>query len=254
MDVTGAIKSLLKRPAKAVKRFNSWSYLRHTQRRQEHLATLGLDLAGKRVLEVGAGIGDHTTFFLDRGCRVVTSDGRADNCDVMRDRFKGRGDVDVRLIDLDQPAITGLRDDERFEIVYCYGTLYHLARPAEALAWLAARCTNLFLLELCVSYGEDEAINLVKEVQHSHSQAVSGTGCRPTRPWVMNRLKDHLPHVYATRTQPWHPEFPTDWTAKPAARQANGEELLTRAVFVAARAPLTSPALSSELLMQQTRA
>jgi len=54
--------------------FLSYHYQRHNQRRLEHLASLGLDIAGCTVLEVGAGIGDHTSFFLDRGCEVVTSD------------------------------------------------------------------------------------------------------------------------------------------------------------------------------------
>src|ERR1700682_5619401 len=55
----------------AEQHFHSSSYLRHNASRQEHLATLGLDLNNKSVLEVGAGIGDHTTFFLDRGCEVL---------------------------------------------------------------------------------------------------------------------------------------------------------------------------------------
>src|SRR5207344_1132901 len=45
--------------------------------RQQHLASLGLDLAGKNVLEVGAGIGLHTPFFLERGCDVTVTDGRS---------------------------------------------------------------------------------------------------------------------------------------------------------------------------------
>jgi hypothetical protein len=50
--------------------FHSAHYQRHNQRRQEHLASLGLDISGATVLEVGAGIGDHTSFFLDRGCQI----------------------------------------------------------------------------------------------------------------------------------------------------------------------------------------
>ena len=46
------------------------------QARQRHLAALGLDLAGKRVLEVGAGVGLHTQFFEALGCSVLTTDGR----------------------------------------------------------------------------------------------------------------------------------------------------------------------------------
>ena len=113
--------------------FHSLHYLRHNQRRQEHLATLGLDMPGKSVLEVGAGLGDHTSFFLDRGCRVVTSDARPSNLEKLRQRFAAEKNVSVRQIDLDQAVLSGLGDDESFDIVYCYGLLYHLSRPAEAL-------------------------------------------------------------------------------------------------------------------------
>src|SRR5579863_6438912 len=67
--------------------FRSSSYLRHNQRTQEHLASLGLPLAGKTVLEAGAGIGDHSTFFLDRGCPMVISDGRPANVRYLKKRF-----------------------------------------------------------------------------------------------------------------------------------------------------------------------
>ena len=49
--------------------------LRINRVRQEHLASLGLELHGKSVLEVGAGIGLHTDFFEERGCDVLSTDG-----------------------------------------------------------------------------------------------------------------------------------------------------------------------------------
>jgi hypothetical protein len=48
-------------------------------RRREHLAGLGLPIAGRDVLEVGAGIGDLTSFFLDRGCSVASIEPRPEN-------------------------------------------------------------------------------------------------------------------------------------------------------------------------------
>ncbi len=228
----------LRRPASA---FQSPAYLRHTQRRQEHLATLGLPLAARSVLEVGAGIGDHTSFFLDRGCTVVVTEARPRNIRALQRRLP---DVEVRQLDLDAPPAAF---DVSAEVTYCYGTLYHLGRPAEALEFMAAHTTELLLLETCVSPGEGDDVNLVDEPRAKLSQSVHGRGCRPTRPWVWNRLSASFEHVYATRTQPWHEEFPLDWTGDVGPG-------LTRSVFVASRRPLETTALLDHLPMQQERA
>jgi Methyltransferase domain len=227
----------------ALEEFHSYHYLRHDQRRQEHLATLGLDLADRTVLEVGAGIGDHTSFFLDRGCTVTTSDAREENLELLRRRLP---DCRVWKLDLDAPQAP----DERFDIVYSYGLLYHLSRPAEALAFMAERCDALLLLETCVSFGDALAVNLVQEDVTNPSQAFEGTGCRPTRPWIVDQLRRHFEHVYVTQTQPWHEEFPLDWdvTAVPPP------PALTRSVIVASRQALDLPSLTTEIPMRQTRA
>jgi 2-polyprenyl-3-methyl-5-hydroxy-6-metoxy-1,4-benzoquinol methylase len=92
--------------------------------RLRHLASLGLDLRGKRVLEVGAGIGLHTEFFEHLGCTVISTDGRPGNVQELCRRYPWR---DARVFDLDAPKVPeGLG---RFDIVYCYGTLHHLQRP-----------------------------------------------------------------------------------------------------------------------------
>ena len=52
--------------------FHSWHYLRHNARRLEHLASLQIPIRGKSVLEIGAGIGDHSSYYLDRGCTVTS--------------------------------------------------------------------------------------------------------------------------------------------------------------------------------------
>ena len=55
--------------------FSSEHYETHNRARLRHLASLGLELSG-RVLEVGSGPGDHTAFYLERGCSVVSIDAR----------------------------------------------------------------------------------------------------------------------------------------------------------------------------------
>lgn len=216
--------------------FHSDHYLRHNARRLEHLASLHLPISGKSVLEVGAGIGDHTGFYLDRGCRVTVTEARPDNLQILRTKFS-----DVRELDLEAPLLDG----GPFDICHCYGLLYHLSNPDVAIAFMAEKTNGMFLLETCISFGDDMSINRVAEHKMSPSQAFSGTGCRPTRPWLFNELKKHFPHVYTTVTQPAHEEFPSDWT-----RPKDG---LARAVFVAARQPLQNELLSETLPIMQPK-
>lgn len=225
-----------------IESFHSDHYLRHNQRRLEHLASLGLNLTAQTVLEVGAGIGDHTSFFLDRQCQVTSTEGRLENLTILQQRYP---DLPVRHLDLNEP---NPEFNGKFDIVYCYGLLYHLHQPENGIAFMATHCQHLLLLETCVSFGEDESVNPCSEPADSPTQSVSGQGCRPTRCWILNRLKQHFPYVYFPTTQPNHEEFPLDWT-NPSTNITG----LTRAVFVASRQPLNNPLLTQEIPLQQQR-
>jgi hypothetical protein len=217
-------------------------YIRHNQRRLEHLASLGLPIAGKTVLEVGAGIGDHTSFFVDRGCQLCVTEPRSSCVAVIKSRYPS---LTVLQLDLDDPDP---HFGNRFDIVYAYGLLYHLRKPSEAIEYLAAHCDDFLLLETCVSLGNEEHVNLVPENSRAPSQAVSAVGCRPTRPWVDRELKRHFRYVYYPITQPWHEEFPVDWST-----QADRPSGLLRAIFIGSRRPIELPTLTSEMPMRQSR-
>ena len=226
----------------ALEDFHSVSYLRHNARRLEHLASLGLPIRDCSVLELGAGVGDHTTFFLDHGCSVTCVEPRPENCallaSLMAER-RSRGYEAAsrcRILRADALSFEGAIE-ERFEIVHCYGLLYHTDDPAAVLAAIARKCGGLLLLETCVAFGGHEAINPVPERAQIPSQSVTGVGCRPTRPWLFKRLSALFPHVYVPRTQPAHEDFPVDWTGPaPVSRD-------TRAVFIASRQRLDNPLL-----------
>jgi SAM-dependent methyltransferase len=242
MTIKGTIKRTIARLLGrniVMSAFHSDRYLRHNQRRLEHLASLRLAICGSTVLEVGAGIGDHTSFFLDRGCRVVSTEARTSNLKVLRRRYSN---LDVRFLDLDNPGEIG----EILDIVYCYGLLYHLKKPATAIAFMADHCRKMLLLETCVSYGDQPLLNPVKEDAGSPSQSVAGMGCRPTRKWVYDHLKEHFEFVYMPLTQPCHDEFPLDWST-PATTTSS----LTRAVFIASRQKLANVLLVEDIPLQQ---
>jgi SAM-dependent methyltransferase len=231
--------------------FRMFHYIRHNQRRQEHLATLGLDLAQRRVLELGAGIGDHSTFFLDRGSTVVAVEPRPENVAFFRAsiasaRYAGEVPLTIHAMDV-ETAAKKLRS-ERFDVVYCYGLLYHVPDPLPVLEFAREVCTSLLLLETCVSFGTHEAVNNVPEQAGDVTQAVAGMGCRPTRPWIYRRLSELFEYAYMPVTQPWHEEFPLDWTVPPPPAGR-----LTRAVFVASRAPLENPLLVAHVPDRQSR-
>jgi hypothetical protein len=167
------------------------------------------------------------------------TDGRVENIAVISELYP---DWDVRLLSLDPPPAQPFAVAD---VVYCYGVLYHLSDPAAALDFISTSCTSLLLVETCVSYGKYIALNPVDEPQASPTQAITGRGCRPTRPWVWEQLRLRFEHVYAPTTQPWHEEFPLDWQAH--------QEGLVRAVFVAARTPIVSSLLTDELPSTHTR-
>lgn len=231
--------------------FHRVAYQRHNARRLEHLASLNLDLYERSVLELGAGIGDHTTFFLDRGCDVLSIEGRRENIEIYEKtllQYQLRPGQICRIVQADLEDVETLQC-EPADIVYCYGLLYHLANPEPLLGWIDQHCRSLLLLETRVAFGDDEVLNPIKENPGNPTNALGGTGCRPTRPWLFHRLKEYFRHVYLPYTQPWHEQFALDWTLEslPSIRE------VYRAVFVASRKPLRNALLLQEIPKRQIR-
>lgn len=224
--------------------FSSDYYQNHNRKRFEHLASLNLIRAGSTVLEVGAGIGDHTAFLLDNGLKVTSTDARQMNLDVLRSEYP---DVDAQILNMDcpPPGYNG-----KFDIVYCYGLLYHLKEPSTAIKFMSNISTKLLLLETRVSFGDEESLNPVFEDRAYLGTAASGVGCRPTRKWVYNQLKLHYEFVYLPATQPDHEEFPLDWNLPEyeQIKTQNGP----RAVFIASRQKIESDFLLNKIPMRQT--
>ncbi|WXG45390.1 MAG: class I SAM-dependent methyltransferase [Candidatus Atabeyarchaeum deiterrae] len=221
--------------------FLSFNFQRTDQRRLEHLESLGLNVHGSSVLELGAGIGGLTSFFIDRDCEVVTSDARKENLEVLRSRYPG---VRVLSLDLDSPP---RKLGELFDIIHCYGLLYHLRDPEGAIEFMSHCCRKMLLLETCVSFGDDDSILSVAEDALWPAASVSGVGCRPTRRWVYNRLKKHFGFVYLPTTQPNYKDFILDWTSPPP------DTSYIRSIFVASRHRITSKFLKESIPMKQTR-
>jgi SAM-dependent methyltransferase len=197
--------------------------------RLAHLASLGLPLENRSVLEVGSGSGDRTEFFLARGCTVLAAASRRERLDYLQRRFP---QVKAVCVDVDQPSLLAVLGS--FEVVLCYELLCHLEDPGPVIAAMAQACSAILVLEACVSPDRDDL-----------TEAVASRDRRPIRRWVLAELEKHFQFVYLTRTQPDHPEFPTDWISVTKTAP------LMRAIFVASRRPLELSTLTGEVLERQ---
>lgn len=221
--------------------FQDPSYGDFTKARLQHLGTLNLNVTKKSVLEVGAGIGLLTKFFEDRGCNVLSTDGNMGNVEEMRRRYPWRK---IEHMDLDKTS--DLSRFGAFDVIFCYGTLYHLSKPEQALKALSKVCREIILLETRLALGSHSEVHFVRELVGSE-QAVSGVGCRPTRRWVMKTLKEYFGYAYHTKTQPRHQDFPLDWHIPPD--QSN-----YRAIFVGSKRQLRNPNLLVQIPERQLAA
>lgn len=222
--------------------FHSDHYLRHNARRLEHLASLRIPVAGMTVLEVGAGIGDHSHYYIDRGCKMKITEGRLENLNHLKKRYPNQ---DVQFLDMENPSSLA---DAPFDVIHCYGLLYHLKNPEQALEFLRSQCRKMLFLETCVAFGDQKAINLVPEDAHEPVTALSGFGCRPTRIWLFEKLQELFEYVYIPKTQPNHEQFPIDWNSP-----EKHKDIFSRAIFVCSNEKINNDLLSRSLLSQQIR-
>ncbi|MBL8764762.1 MAG: methyltransferase domain-containing protein [Phycisphaerae bacterium] len=223
--------------------FHTDAQVRLNARRLEHLSRCGLVEAGRKVLEVGAGIGDLTSYFTDRGCSIVVTEGRRELVELIRAGQTAIMSRKATVLDLERPPAP--RPGE-FDLAFCYGVLHLLADPAPALDFMRA-CLHdqgRILIEMTVSHGDAEVLNPRTLPAVEIDGSLHGRGCRPTRAWMWARLRERFEHVYVPRVQPRHETFPVEWNQG----RTDGVQ---RAVFVAARAPIVNPWLASELLPVQ---
>lgn len=206
--------------------------------RMNHLGSLGLDLAGKRVLEVGAGIGELTWFWEDLDCEIVSTEGRKSNNERNLIEHPWR-----QVLKRDVTKKDSHKDLGMFDIVFCYGLLYHVPDPAFVIADLSQVCKSLFLVGSMVATDDGPPDLGERPESIDVNQGLYRRACTPTRSWFMQELARNFDYVYLPRTQPKNYYYHLSWPLP--------KTHIARAVFVASREQLNLPTLSDELLMEQ---
>jgi len=197
--------------------------------RMDHLDKLGLPLKGRKVLDVGAGVGHLAQYFVKLGCDVTCTDGRQANIDRMRDLYPG---LKSTVCDVQTETLTTLG---MFDVVFCYGLLYHLESPVPALRNMASVCRQMLLLETQVC---DHVLPILRMGQEDTSadQALTGLGGRPSPSYVVMIFRSvGFEFIYAPKIPPAHPDFQFRWNGMGATGK---KQHPIRCIFIASREKL----------------
>ena len=146
--------------------FSSEHYQEHNRARLSHLDSLELPLSNQSVLELGSGPGDHTAFYVDRSCSIVSVDARQACLDVLAARFPG---VRTHLCDLNAPD--SLLTLGTFRVIHCYGILYHLEHPGRLVEYMGKACSGFAVVETCVNPGANHDVEIVDEIREDFAGA-----------------------------------------------------------------------------------
>ena len=206
--------------------------------RMANLETMNLGLRGKRVLDVGCGVGHLGARLVEMGANVVCVDGREGNIASLRTRYPH---LEAHVGNVETEALSKFG---RFPVVLCYGLLYHLENPLQSLRNMASVCGEMLLLETIIC-DHESALVRVEDESTDVNQALGGIAGRPTPHYVVLALnRVGFPYVYAPVTPPEHEDFRFEWRNNLDCAR-DGHNL--RCIFVASRTELMNPALISLL-------
>lgn len=201
--------------------FDSDGYQNLNRIRLEHLDSLQLSIPETaNVLELGAGVGDLTGYWLERCQKVTCVEGRKENSDQIVEKY---ATVEVIRSNLDGLSVF----PESYDVVFAYGILYHLLYPYRALKRWAMVCRELLLIETVISKGRTDYINV--EDSSDPTAGMSGTAVWPYYPNLLSWLKEMFQCVYAPARPPDYEEYTTP------SQEAKG---LVRRVLLASRSGL----------------
>lgn len=126
----------------------------------------------KNILELGCGLGDVGSRFIDFGANVTFAEGRPDHVEILKEKFSNN-----TVINLNQNEMWDLK--KKFDIVIHWGVLYHLDNWKEDLE-CALKHSDLIFLESEVSDSDDENFEIKVSEVDGYDQALDGIGSRPS--------------------------------------------------------------------------
>lgn len=158
---------------------------------------LGLNTA----LDLGCGVGHFSAVLQENGFAATGADARVENIEEAKSRHPG---IVFRVADAEDPAISLLG---KFDLVVCFGLLYHLENPLRAMRNL--RClTDKLLLLGSLMVAEVEPFLLLLDEPPGEDQSLRAVSCYPSEGAIIKMAyRAGFPHAYRFRELPDHEDF-----------------------------------------------
>ncbi len=183
------------RPLQSETRDARMEFLRRT------IASLQSPLELRTALDMGCGVGYFSALLRDLGLAVTAVDARAENIAEARRRHP---DVEFHVADAEDSAQASLGV---FDLVVCFGLLYHLENPLLAVRNLRARTAKLLVLESMALPDEQPYLFLMDEPP-GEDQSLRAVSCYPSEGAIIKMMyRAGFPHVYRFAELPDHDDF-----------------------------------------------
>jgi len=153
------------------------------------------------ALDAGCGLGFFSDVLRECGLLVHGFDGRAENVAEAQRRYPG---IPFELGDVEDCKI---KDLGSFDLVLCFGLLYHLESPLKAIRNLRALAKKvLFVESMCLPTFELQII--LREEPRLVDQSLSDLALYPSEGSIVKMLfRSGFKYVYRTAVLPDHDEF-----------------------------------------------
>jgi FkbM family methyltransferase len=155
----------------------------------------------RNAVDAGCGVGFFAQTLTELGLETRGFDGRFENVIEARKRFPK---VEFEYGDIESAEIAALGT---FDLVLCFGLLYHLENPMRAIRHLRALTGKWLLIESMVVPGDDARMAL-REEPSQIDQSLTDMAFLPSEPCLVKMLyRAGFAHVYRVPRLPEHDQF-----------------------------------------------
>jgi len=145
------------------------------------LTSLRQKLELHTAVDIGCGVGYFSAFLHEMGFEVVGVDGRKDN---VREAQARHPQVPFEHGNLEDPAILSRGP---FDLVFCFGLIYHLENPLLAIRHLRLLTSKALLIESMCAPG-DQPWMFLREEPHLEDQSLTYLAFYPTESCLVKML------------------------------------------------------------------